>query len=76
MDSTGTGTAEWEARPLGERPTLLGGVRWGVAHVPTGRWVAFGGEARCRLMAEHLNEADAILRGPASAGTRSGSADA
>jgi hypothetical protein len=70
MDATeaGAGAATWEARPLG-------GGRRGVVHRQTGRWVAFGGAARCRLLAAHLNEADAILRGPAPAGTASGSPD-
>jgi hypothetical protein len=61
MDATGAGRAAWEARRLPGRPALFGGTRWGVVHVPTGRWVAFSSEARCRRMAAHLTEADAIL---------------
>jgi hypothetical protein len=39
----------------------LGVVRWGVFYAPTGRWVAFGTEARCRSLVAHLTEVDAIL---------------
>ena len=31
------------------------------AHRPTGRWVAFGTEARCRALAAPLAEVDALL---------------
>ena len=75
MDATeaaGGVAAAWEARPLGGRLDPPGAGRWGVVHRQTGQWVAFGGEARCRLMAEHLNAVDAILSGPAAAGRRSG----
>lgn len=79
MDATeGTGAAGaagWEARALGGRLAPPGGGRWGVVHRPTGRWVAFGGEARCRQMAAHLNEVDAILRGDAPAATDSAAPD-
>jgi len=51
----------WEARPMMGTPKLPGAVRWGVVHRPTGRWVAFGSEARCRRLAAHLAAADAIL---------------
>jgi hypothetical protein len=43
----------------------VGAGRWGVVHRPSGRWVAFGSEARCRRLAAHLTEADAILTGAA-----------
>ena len=49
----------WEARPLAALPGS--GGRWGIEHRPTGRWVAYGSEARCRALAVHLAEADAIL---------------
>jgi hypothetical protein len=51
----------WEARPAAGAPGLPGAVRWGVVHLPSGRWVAFGSEARCRRLAAHLTETDAIL---------------
>jgi hypothetical protein len=54
----GTG---WVARPLAARTP---GGRWGLEHRPTGRWVAVGSEARCRTLAAHLTEADAILARP------------
>ena len=40
------------------------GGRWGIAHRPTGRWVAFGSEARCRRLAAQLAEVDALLTRP------------
>jgi hypothetical protein len=52
--------AGWEARPAPP------GVRWGVVQVPSGRWVAFGDEARCRRLAAHLTEVDALLTRPAA----------
>jgi hypothetical protein len=58
MTAATAGGGAWEARPLDA--TALGG-RWGLAHRPTGRWVAYGSAARCRALAAHLNEADAIL---------------
>jgi hypothetical protein len=59
MDATATASGtRWEARPLAPRAP---GGRWGVAYLPTGRWVAFGGEARCRALVAHLTEVDAIL---------------
>jgi hypothetical protein len=61
MGATGAATATWVARPMLGTPTLPGAVRWGVIHVPTGRWVAFGSEARCRALVAHLTEVDAIL---------------
>jgi hypothetical protein len=64
MDAPGAVAATWEARRLGALPRLRP-VRWGVVHVPTGRCVAFGSEARCRQMAAHLAEVDAILTRPA-----------
>jgi hypothetical protein len=51
----------WEARPAQSGRVFPGVVRWGVVHLPTGRWVAFGSEARCRDLAAHLTEADSIL---------------
>jgi hypothetical protein len=61
----------WEARPA---PGLLappgvapiGTVRWGVVYLPTGRWVVYGSEARCRRLAAQLAEADAILARPSA----------
>ncbi len=60
MGATGA-AATWVARPAMGAPELPGAVRWGVIHVPTGRWVAFGSEARCRALVAHLTEVDAIL---------------
>jgi hypothetical protein len=65
MDAPAAATT-WEARPAAGLPappgvTPVGVVRWGVVYRPTGRWVAFGSEARCRRLAAHLTEADAIL---------------
>ena len=37
------------------------GGRWGIEHRPTGRWVAFGSEARGRALVARLTEADALL---------------
>jgi hypothetical protein len=67
MDPPAAGAATWVARPMMGTPTLPGAVRWGVIHAPTGRWVAFGSEARCRALAAHLTEVDAILRRPGAA---------
>jgi hypothetical protein len=61
MDAPAAGAATWVARPMMGAPALPGAVRWGVIHVPTGRWVAFGSEARCRALVAHLTEVDAIL---------------
>ena len=58
--------ATWEARPAQGGRGSPGVVRWGVVHRPTGRWVAFGSEARCRALAAHLTEADSILPPPGS----------
>jgi hypothetical protein len=56
MDTTATSIgSEWAARRLA--------VRWGIQHRPSGRWVVFGSEARCRSLVAHLAEADAILTG-------------
>jgi hypothetical protein len=66
----------WEARPAQGHPAFPGAVRWEVVHVPTGRWMAFGSEVRCRQLAAHLTEADAILSRRGSAGTGPGSPDA
>jgi hypothetical protein len=66
----------WEARPMQGHSAYPGAVRWGVMHLPTGRWVAFGSEARCRQLASHLTEADAILSGPVSADRRADGPDA
>jgi hypothetical protein len=52
---TGTG---WVARPRAARTRP---ERWGIVYRPTGRWVAYGSEARCRALAKHLTEVDAIL---------------
>jgi hypothetical protein len=49
-------------------------VRWGVVHLPTGRWAAFGSEARCRSLVAHLTEVDAILRRPGAADVAGGGA--
>jgi hypothetical protein len=55
---------EWEARPLTWPARAAPGGRWGIEHRPTGRWVAFGSEARCRRLAAQLAEVDAILTRP------------
>jgi hypothetical protein len=72
MDALTAATA-WEVRALPWHPaaTPPGSRRWGVFHLPTGRWVAFGSEARCQSVAVHLTEVDAILcqaAGPDAAG--------
>jgi hypothetical protein len=61
MDTLETAAVLWEARPVRRPPEALGEPRWGVIHVPSGRWVAFGDEARCRRMVAHLIHADAVL---------------
>ena len=61
-----TAATTWEARPVQGHPAFPGAVRWGVVHRPTGRWMAFGSEARCRALAAHLTEADSILPPPGS----------
>jgi hypothetical protein len=68
MGATGTGAAAWVARPMLGTPELPGAVRWGVVHGETGRWVAFGSEARCRALVTHLTEVDAIVRPSAGTG--------
>ena len=72
MDAPAAATT-WEARPAQGGRVFPGAVRWGVVHLPTGRWVAFGSEARCRQLAARLTEADAILSGRGSAGPEAGS---
>jgi len=72
MDATAAGRARWAARPAMGTPELPGAVRWGVYYAPTGRWVAFGSEARCRALVAHLTEVDAILDGPAPAAAGGG----
>ena len=72
MDATAAGPATWAARPAMGAPELPGVVRWGVYYAPTGRWVAFGSEARCRALVAHLTEVDAILDGPAPAAAGGG----
>jgi hypothetical protein len=62
--TSGTG---WAARPLTWPARATPGGRWGIEHRPTGEWVAFGTEARCRALAAQLAEADALLRRPAAA---------
>jgi hypothetical protein len=66
MDAPTAATA-WEVRALHWPPTATppGLRRWGVFHRPTGRWAAFGSEARCHSVAAHLTEVDAILARPA-----------
>jgi hypothetical protein len=64
----------WVARPAPGAPTRPGAVRWGVVHLPTGRWAAFGSEARCRSLVAHLTEVDAILRRPGAADVAGGGA--
>jgi hypothetical protein len=61
MGTTGAAAVTWVARPMMGTPTLPGAVRWGVIHAPTGRWVAFGSEARCRALVAPLTEVGAIL---------------
>ena len=74
MDAPAAGAATWVARPMMGAPALPGAVRWGVIHVPTGRWVAFGSEARCRALVTHLTEVDAIVRPSAGTGVAGGGA--
>jgi len=40
---------------------VVPGGRWGIEYGPTGRWVAYGSEARCRRLVAQLAEVDAIL---------------
>jgi hypothetical protein len=63
MEATTIGTVGtgWAARPGAPAGGPGARGRWGVAHLPTGRWVAFGGEARCRTLVAHLTEVDAIV---------------
>ncbi len=63
MDPPAAGAATWVARPMMGAPALPGAVRWGVVHVETGRVAAIGSAARCRALAAHLTEADAVLAG-------------
>ena len=74
--STTVAEVLWAARPAMGVPhapgDALGAVRWGVVHVPSGRWVAFGSEARCRRMVAHLTEVNAILGGDAPTFPRAG----
>ena len=69
-----TAATAWEARPMHGDPGLPGAVRWGVVHLPTGRWMATGSEARCRRLAAHLTEADTILARPAGSEAPGGGA--
>ena len=72
MDAPTAATA-WEVRALHWHPTATppGLRRWGVVHRPTGRWAAFGSEARCHSVAAHLTEVDALL-GPSGAAAVAG----
>ena len=63
---------EWEARPLARPGRATPGERWGIEHRPTGAWIAFGSEARCRALVAQLTEADAILSRPAIAAAAAG----
>jgi hypothetical protein len=56
--ASGTG---WAARPLTWPARATPGGRWGIEHRPTGAWMAFGTEARCRALAAQFAEADALL---------------
>jgi hypothetical protein len=65
MGETATASAvgaasAWEARPLTAQAPA---GRWGLRYRPTGRWIAYGSEARCRALAAQLAAADAILAG-------------
>jgi hypothetical protein len=73
-DALADAAPAWEARRLGVPPEAA--VRWGVVHVPTRKWVAFGSEARCRRVAAQLTEVDTILGRHAPSGPGSGSPDA
>jgi len=61
-------------RADGGGPGPVQGVRWGVIHVRTGRWVAFGSEARCRALVAHLTAVNALLHGPGGTGAAGGRA--
>ena len=74
MDAPAVGTAAWVARPAMGAPELPGAVRWGVVYAPTGRWVAFGSEARCRSLVAHLAAVDTILGSPTAADAVGGGA--
>ena len=67
MGATGAAAATWVARPAMGAPELPGAGRWGVVYAPTGRWVAFGSEARCRSLVAHLTAVDTILGPPGAA---------
>ena len=62
----------WEACPLAWPARATPGGRWGIEHRPTGRWVAFGTEARCRRLVAQLTEADAGRRRLAAADAAGG----
>ena len=49
----------WAAHPAPPDPPQLGPERWGIRHGPTGRWLAFGPEARCRSLVARLTAAPA-----------------
>ena len=67
--ASGTG---WEAHPLRWPARATPGGRWGSAHRPTGRWVAFGTEARCRRLVAQLTAAGAGRRRLAAADAAGG----
>jgi hypothetical protein len=78
---TGTGAAAAGAAAGAARPAIWvlpapghapGAVRWGVVHVPSGRWMAFGDGARCRQLVAHLTAVDAILTRPGAAAAAGG----
>ena len=74
MDAPAAGAATWVARPTTGAPDAPGTGRWGVVHVPSGHWVAFGSEARCRAVAAQLRAVDAILRRRGASEARGGGA--
>ena len=49
---------EWVARPRAARTRP---ERWGIVYRPTGRWVAYGSETRCRALVTHLAAVVPIL---------------
>jgi hypothetical protein len=71
MGATGLGAATWEARPVPETAPAEAG-RWGVVHVPSGCWVAFGSAARCQAVAAQLVVVDALLRRSGASGLSGG----
>ena len=57
----GRARVEEAIRPVAGGAAPPPAARWGVVQRPTGRWMVFGSEARCRALAARLTEAGATL---------------